>query len=49
MRHVLSFRGEDYEIPAGYGRCVRCGWAGPIEEWLRSECPEVKREEAGAQ
>ena len=38
-RHALTFRGEDYTIPAGQGKCTRCGRLLAMEEWLTSECP----------
>jgi hypothetical protein len=44
MKHSLTFRGEDYEIPAGFGKCTRCGRLLQIEEWLETECGPTKEE-----
>ena len=39
MRHTLSFRGEDHEIPAGMGRCTACDALVTLEQWLDTTCP----------
>lgn len=38
MKHALTFRGQDHEVPAGFGLCTRCGALMAIEEWLEQDC-----------
>jgi hypothetical protein len=51
-RHVLTFRGEAHEIPAGTGLCLRCMRLLTMEQWLDTECEpqpaEARQEEETA-